>query len=232
MSARIYSKNLLQYRIKMAPKNLTYQKDEWQSVWKRQGLLTGIVNIGRDTYNWFFRRYLKQFITKDTRFLEVGCGTATLTLSLAPLMKELVGVDITQAAIELSNQHALEMGITNSHFVLGDCLNLQFKDEFDIVWSQGLMEHFEHPEKVAFEHYKATKPSGLTIISIPYKYSYHALWYILTRPKILRRFWPWTDIILIDKKRLLEIGRALTPQARVRTLQPFPLGIIILELPK
>ena len=216
----------------MSSKKLTYQKDEWQSVWERQGILTAIVNIGRDTYNWFFRRYLKKFISKETRFLEVGCGTATLTLSLAPLMKELVGVDIAQAALDLSRKHAEEMGVKNSKFEHGDCLNLPFKDEFDVVWSQGLMEHFEHPEKVAEEQYKSTKPGGLTIISIPYKYSYHALWYVLTRPKALRRFWPWTDIILIDKKKLLDIGRALTPKARVQTLQPFPLGIIILELPK
>jgi|ERR1035437_54984 2-polyprenyl-3-methyl-5-hydroxy-6-metoxy-1,4-benzoquinol methylase len=216
----------------MSPKNLTYQKNEWQSVWERKGILTAIVNLGRDTYNWFFRSYLKKFITRDTRFLEVGCGTATLTLSLAPLMKEFVGLDISTAAIELSRKHAEEMGVKNSTFVLGDCLNLPYTNEFDVVWSQGLMEHFEHPEKVASEHYKSTKPGGITIISIPYKYSYHALWYVLTRPKLLRRFWPWTDIILIDKKRLLEIGKKLTPKARVRFLQPFILGIIILELPK
>jgi len=213
-------------------KKLTYQKDEWQAVWKRPGLLTKIVGLGRDTYNYFFRKYLRKYISKETRFLEFGCGTATLALSLASEMKELVGVDIAPAAVEMSNKHALEMGAKNHRFELGDCLDTPYENMFDIVWSQGLMEHFEYPEKVASEHFKATKPGGITLISIPYKYSYHALWYVLTRPKILRRFWPWTDIILIDKKRLLKIGRELTPKARVHTLKPFPLGIIILELPK
>lgn len=213
-------------------KNLTYQKDEWQSIWTRRGWLTWLVNTGRHIYNWFFRRYLRKFISKNTRLLEVGCGTATLTLSLAPEIKDLVGVDITEAAIDLSRLHAKELGVTNSRFELGDCLSMPYRDEFDVVWSQGLMEHFDHTEKVAAEHYKATKTGGITLISVPYRYSYHALWYILTRPKFLQPLWPWTKQLFMDKKRLLAIGRTLTPQARVHFLQPFPLGIAILELPK
>ncbi|MDP2642163.1 MAG: class I SAM-dependent methyltransferase [bacterium] len=215
----------------MRTNNLTYQKDEWQNIWTRRGWLTAIVNIDRKTYNWFWRRHLRKFISKDTRLVEVGCGTATLTLSLAGEIKELVGVDITESAIELSRKHAKDLGVTNSRFELGDCLNLPYQDEFDVVWSQGLMEHFEHPEVVAAEHYKATKPGGTTLISVPYKYSYHTLWYVLTRPKFLRFLWPWTDILYMDKKRLTAIGKALTPKARVYFLQPFLLGIVILELP-
>jgi 2-polyprenyl-3-methyl-5-hydroxy-6-metoxy-1,4-benzoquinol methylase len=212
--------------------NLTYQKEEWQSIWRRRGWLTGIVNTGRKVYNWFFRRYLRKFISENTRLLEVGCGTATLTLSLAREIKGLVGVDIAEASVELSIKNAKELGVTNSRFELGDCLNLSYQDEFDVVWSQGLMEHFERPEEVAREHYKTTRPGGIALISVPYRYSYHAVWYILTRPKFLRPLWPWTEQLFLNKKQLLAIGQTLTPKARVHLLQPFPLGIIILELPK
>lgn len=198
----------------------------------RRGLLTKIIDIGRSIYNWFFRRYLRKFISRDSRLLEVGCGTATLSLSLAKDLRELVGIDITESAIELSRKHAEVLRVENARFELDDCLNLSYKDEFDVVWSQGLMEHFEHPEAVAAQHYKATRPGGITLISVPYRYSYHAFWYILTRPKLLRPLWPWTEQLFMDKKRLLAIGRTLTPHARVHFLQPFPLGIIILELPK
>ena len=212
--------------------NLTYQKKEWQDIWTRRGWMMRIIDMGRSIYNWFFRRYLRKFISKNTRLLEVGCGTATLTLSLANEIKELVGIDITEAAIELSGKHAVKMGVNNSRFELGDCLNLPYQDRFDVVWSEGLLEHFEYPEEVVIQHYKATKPGGITLIGVPYKYSYHALWYFLTRPKPLRFLWPWTEQIFLDKKRLLAIGRTLTPAASVHSLQPFPLGIIILELPK
>jgi 2-polyprenyl-3-methyl-5-hydroxy-6-metoxy-1,4-benzoquinol methylase len=216
----------------MKQNNLTYQKDEWQDIWKRRGILTSIIDGGRSIYNWFFRRYLRKFITRNTHFLEVGCGTSSLSLSLAKEMGELVGVDNAESAIELSRENATSMGIANSRFDLGDCLSLSYQDEFDVVWSQGLMEHFESPLEVAAQHFKVTKPGGITLISIPYRYSYHALWYILTRPKFLRFLWPWTEQIFYTKKQLLAIGKKITPQARTHFLQPFPLGIIILELPK
>lgn len=216
----------------MRTTKLTHQKGKWQNIWKRHGWLTAIVNVGRAAYNWFFRRYLRKFISKDTRLLEVGCGTATLTISLAKEMKELIGVDISEAAIAIADRNARNQKIINAEFELGDCLNLSYQDEFNVVWSQGLMEHFEDRRKVALEHYKATKPGGVALISIPYKYSYHKLWYVLTRPKFLRFLWPWTDQVFLDKKELLSIGRSITPKARTHFLEPFPLGLIILELPK
>ncbi len=211
---------------------LTHQKDAWQAIWKRQGILTTIVNQGRLVYNWFFRRYLRKYISKNTRLLELGCGTSTLTLSLADEIQELVGLDNAESALTLSRTLAANTGVTNSSFVYGDCLALQYHDEFDVVWSQGLMEHFEDPGKVAEQHYQATKPGGIALISVPYRYSYHMIWYMLTRPQLLRPLWPWTEQIFYNKAQLLEIGRKITPNARVHFLQPFPLGIVILELPK
>ncbi len=212
--------------------HLTHQREEWQDIWKRRGIITTIVDAGRQIYNWFFRRYLRKFISKNTRFLEVGCGTASLSLSLAGEIRELVGVDNAEAALELSRKRARDGGVENSTFELGDCLALQYENEFDVVWSQGLMEHFDDPVKVASEHYKAVKPGGIALLSIPYRYSYHTLWYKLTRPRFLRPLWPWTEQIFYTKKQLLEIGKKITPSARIHFLQPFPLGIIILELPK
>lgn len=216
----------------MGQERLTHQKEEWQNIWKRRGLFPFVIDTGRTIYNWFFRRYLRTYITKDKYLLELGCGTSSLTLSLASQVKGLVGIDNAESALERSQKSADQMGVTNSKFELGDCLALTYENQFDIVWSQGLMEHFEDPVKVATEHYKAARPGGIALISVPYKYSYHTLWYKITRPKFLRSFWPWTEQIFYDKKELLQIGRKITPKARTHFLQPFCLGIIILELPK
>lgn len=211
------------------PKKL---EQDWEAVWSREGLLSKAISHGRDIYNYFFRRFLRRYTRPKTRFLELGCGTATLTLSLAPELAQVIGIDISDEALRLSQRNADDLGVKNTVFLKGDCLNLQFENEFDIVWSQGLMEHFEHPELVAREHYKAAKKGGVALISVPYKYSYHTLWYALTRPKFFRRFWPWTDQVFLDKEELLKIGRMMTPLARVHLLKPTVLGIAVLELPK
>ena len=216
----------------MEQNHLTNQKKEWQDIWKRQGVFSTIIDAGRTIYNWFFRIYLRKYIHKDTRILELGCGTSSLTLSLAPELKEIVGIDNAESALERSQKDATKLGVTNCVFEYGDCLAVSHTDTFDIVWSQGLMEHFEDPVSVAVQHYKAVKPGGIALISVPYKYSYHTLWYKMTRPKFLRSLWPWTEQIFYDKAELLQIGRKITPKARTHFLQPFFLGIIILELPK
>jgi SAM-dependent methyltransferase len=223
------------FKLKKASMNqqkLTHQREAWQNIWKRRGVMNAVINAGRTVYNWFFRRYLRMFITPETRFLELGSGTATLALSIAPQIKELVGIDNAESAILLSRKNADAMNIQNSRFELADCLALPYENEFDVVWSQGLMEHFDDPVAVAAQHYKAAKSGGIALISIPYRYSYHAVWYFLTRPRFLRSLWPWTDQIFYTKAQLLDIGRKVTPLARTHFLQPFPFGIIILELPK
>ena len=70
--------------------------------------------------------------------------------------------------------------------VKGDCRNVPWSDTFDLVWSQGLVEHFTNTELIIREHFKATKPGGTVLISVPYTYSYLNIWYWLTRPKLAR----------------------------------------------
>ncbi len=208
------------------------QEAEWQRIWVREGLLTRMVNAGRHVYNYFFLRMFRRYLKPESRFLELGSGTSSLLIQIAPKIKEAVGLDITEASIRLSEDVAKRNGVTNAHFILGDCLTYPFKEEYDVVWSQGLMEHFQNPVDIAKSHFRALKPGGVALISVPYRYSYHHVWYILTRPKILRPFWPWTDQVFYNKKQLRRIGMQVTPKARAFLIQPLPLGLAILELRK
>lgn len=212
----------------------TEQAADWQGIWARRGVLDTIIDAGRSTYNFFFRRVLRRYFTKDSTVLELGCGRASLTLSLCPEFKELAGVDISDVAVAQAAAYAHEHGITNARFAVDDCTKLRVEEKFDFVWSQGLIEHFEDPTAVARAHYDALAPGGTVLLSVPYTYSYHALWYYGTRPKMLRRFWPWVGVEqrFFTHKQLREVGKAITPNSRVFLFQPFPLGLIFLEMHK
>lgn len=214
------------------PSNVETHKESWESIWKRQNIISGAVNSGRSFYNSFFTRLFRKHVTKDSSLLELGCGTSTLTLSFAPELRELIGLDISPESVRISRELAQAKGVTNATFVLGNCLDVPYKDRFDLVWSQGLMEHFDDPVAVAREHFKAVKPGGTVLISVPYRWSYFTLWYAVTRPRFLRRLWPWTEQTFFTKKRLREIGALITPDFKAYVLQPFLLGIVILELHK
>jgi ubiquinone/menaquinone biosynthesis C-methylase UbiE len=218
------------------PSNTEIHRDSWEEIWKRKNLMSMTIDTGREAYNSFFRRLIRRYITPGASLLELGCGTSTLTISLAPELGKLVGLDISPEALVLSRQKAAEKGVRNAEFVIGDCLNLssEYENRFDIVWSQGLMEHFDDPVTVARQHYRALKPGGTALISIPYRISFYTVWYKITRPQMLRSFWPWTEQVFFTKKQLRAIGAQVAPAGSYRTylLKPPFLGIAILELTK
>jgi SAM-dependent methyltransferase len=206
------------------------QAAEWEEIWERHGFFDRVIDAGRSVYNWFFRRVLGSYLSRDSSVLELGSGRASLTLSMAHGVKKLVGVDISPAAVAQAAADAKRRGLTNASFVLDDCTKLALAERFDFVWSQGLLEHFDDPLTVAREHYRMLAPGGVALLSVPYKNSYHTLWYKLTRPRFLRRFWPWTEQRFFDRKELLAVGKAVAPEARVYLMQPLPLGLVFLEL--
>ena len=204
----------------------------WDNIWARKNLWTSIIDLGRNIYNFFFKRVLRRYLSPKSRMLEIGCGSSTLSLSLASSIKELVGADISPEALDRSRREALNRGVSNVTFVLGDCRKLAFEPNFDFVWSQGLIEHFDDPGQIVGEHYRMLAPGGTALLSVPYKYSYHTLWYIITRPRLLRFLWPWTDQVFFSKQELLALGQQYCPSAQVFFLRPLFLGIVFLEMRK
>ncbi len=213
-------------------------KKDWNKVWLRGGLLTRLVSLGRNFYNLFFKNLLLKYIKPETNLIELGCGTAGLGLLLASNFDKYHGVDISPVIIESARNDARRKGIDNMTFSVADCRNLgqEYENKFDLAWSQGLIEHFDNPGVVVQSHIQAVKPGGTVLISVPYKYSYHVLWYKFTRPRILRRFWLWTEQRFFSHKELGELGRQSGFPYRVFLLPPsvlgFFLGIIILEISK
>lgn len=212
----------------------SHQDTIWNRVWARGGFSTAIVDVGRGVYNWFFRRVLRRYLASDILMLELGCGTSSLTISLAREVKKIIGLDISHEALELSKKNMELAGVHNMEFVHGDCLDVPYEGEFHFLWSQGLLEHFDDPLAVARQHFKAIRPGGTALMSVPYYYSYHNLWYIFTRPRFLRSLWLWPGVeqTFFTRKQLQEIGAHITPHARVFFLQPLLLGIVFLELKK
>jgi len=212
----------------------TEQAEQWQEIWERHNAVDTVIDCGRTVYNFFFRRILRKYLTNSSNMIELGCGRASLSLSLVPEIGSLTGADISDVAVTQANSYALRKGLRNTRFIVADCTNLgsDFDEKFDFSWSQGLIEHFDDSTAITGQHYTSLRPGGVALISVPYRYSYHNVWYTLTRPRLLRRFWPWTEQKFFDKKTLLALGKSITPHSRVFLLQPFPLGIVFLEMQK
>lgn len=216
--------------------HLDSSKEAWEGSWKNQVQgAAGIIIIGRKVYNYFLSRLLKKYINDQTDFLEFGCGAATFGVILAPQLKTYTGFDISETALIEARKNLEKSGVKNYHFEIKDITNFETDKKFGVVWSHGLIEHFEQPDKLIDTHLKACKDGGRVIISVPARHSYHHVWYFLTRPKLLRRFWPWPDQIWISKKifgqYMTRLENSYTSFKVVRP-QPWILGLIVLIIKK
>jgi SAM-dependent methyltransferase len=98
--------------------------------------------------------------------LEVACGAAHVAEQLAPLVRQVIGVDLTPALLAIGAERLREHGIANVALEEGDAEALPFVDEsFDVVVCRSSMHHFAHPDRAMAEMRRVTRPGGRVIIT-------------------------------------------------------------------
>jgi ubiquinone/menaquinone biosynthesis C-methylase UbiE len=105
------------------------------------------------------RDQLRSFVLPrgDERALDVGTGAGTLALALAPLVREVVGVDIVAELLERARDGAP----ANVSFVEGDATSLPFDPgSFDLVCTRRTLHHIARPELVVAQMARVTAPGG------------------------------------------------------------------------
>ena len=97
------------------------------------------------------------------RCLEVGCGRGSLSAYFADDDWDCSLLDLSSTAIDQAIKAFSENNLKGD-FQIGNCLNMPFDDSsFDIVFSIGLLEHFENLESVIAEQHRVLDSDGLFI---------------------------------------------------------------------
>jgi SAM-dependent methyltransferase len=105
------------------------------------------------------REQLRTFVLPngEERALDVGTGAGTLALALAPLVREVVGVDVVPELLESARRKAPP----NVTFVEADATRLPFEDEsFDLVCCRRTLHHVARPELAVAELTRVTRHGG------------------------------------------------------------------------
>src|SRR5579859_2044728 len=97
----------------------------------------------------------------DERAIDVGCGAGALALALAPLVREVVGVDRVPELLELARERAP----ANAQFVEADATSLPFDvASFDLAGTLRTLHHVRRPELVIAELARVARPGGRVLV--------------------------------------------------------------------
>ena len=95
------------------------------------------------------------------RVLEVGCGRGSLSAYFSDAGYDCSLLDISAQAIKIAKE-AFAQNQLDADFHVGDAENLQFdENSFDIVFSIGLLEHFEELDNVISEQIRILDQGGM-----------------------------------------------------------------------
>ncbi|MFH0801964.1 MAG: cobalamin-dependent protein [bacterium] len=145
--------------------------------------------------------------------LEVGCGTAIDSHYLSKIhgrTTRFTAADLSPEAVEVARRVGKVMS-SDIRLEVESAEKIPFEDErFDIVFSQGVMEHFRDPLPALKEQVRVLRKGGLLIVDVPQKYNPYTLY---KKKRIAKGTWEYGWETAYSYKELLAMGKKLDLEA-------------------
>lgn len=135
----------------------------------------------------FLDRILRE---RPKKILEAGCGSGIMSVFFSKRGIECAALDRDRTVLEQARKNAAELG-GRVAFIEGDIFGMDFRDqEFDLVFSQGVLEHFSDGDiqKAAREGLRVSRQLW---VSVPNRYYRHRDF----GDERLLRDWEWKKIL-------------------------------------
>jgi SAM-dependent methyltransferase len=130
----------------------------WNKEWEKQKLQHFI----DQRINTQILKIVRSGLFKGAKILEIGCVPARrLHFLQKHFQTQTYGLDYSLKGLFQSIKHG-------NHLVCSDLYHPPFKDEsFDLVYSLGVIEHFDDPSKVISKHLELVRKHGFILITVP-----------------------------------------------------------------
>ncbi len=138
--------------------------DNWRKLWTKRE-----IDEVYPTSEVLLENLLQIVDVKGLRILEVGAGSGRDSIRLAKKGAIVYVLDYIMESLDVVKTLA-EREHVAVHCILGDALALPIlPDTFDLVFHQGLLEHFRSPleMKLLQENHRILKSTGMALVDVP-----------------------------------------------------------------
>ncbi|MFH0777659.1 MAG: class I SAM-dependent methyltransferase [Candidatus Eisenbacteria bacterium] len=107
---------------------------------------------------------------EGAQILEVGAGSGRDSVSLVKAGGRVFVLDYVESSLSVVKEMARAEGV-DVQLVCADATNMPFRDgTFDVLFHQGLMEHFRDPSPLIEENRRILRKDGAILVDVPQRY--------------------------------------------------------------
>lgn len=163
----------------MTVKETQSNSANWDAWWSLK-----FYQYGHIHYVWYgflwraYKRLLQRTsLSSESHVLEVGCGSGEMSSRIAKRFGcSITVVDKSETAIALAAECFRQHNV-RADLVHGDIFDLKYREQFDLVHSEGLLEHFDEAEMTTLIrlHAEASREGGYVLTFVPTDSFFYAI---------------------------------------------------------
>jgi ubiquinone/menaquinone biosynthesis C-methylase UbiE len=145
----------------------------------RVGRFYSAIRYGFDLY----RSRVSEAV-RSRRVLEYGCGTGSLAFGMAAQARQVIGIDISDVAIDQARRAASLRGLKNVEFAVDNAEAMQLPDKYvDVIVGSGIVHHLDIPKSMS-EVRRVLCDGGVAIFAEPLAQNPVLNWYRDRTPEL------------------------------------------------
>ena len=107
---------------------------------------------------------MQNVLSPNMQVLELGCGTGTTSVHIAPYVNKIEAIDISEKMLEIAREKSIKAGIENISFTCGTLIGHNAEtDYFDAVLGLHVLHLLPDRQAVVSEIARILKPGGIFV---------------------------------------------------------------------
>ncbi|NOY57670.1 MAG: class I SAM-dependent methyltransferase, partial [Calditrichaeota bacterium] len=127
-----------------------HSKKVWEDFWQEKQEIEEVYSNS----DRIIKQIQQTVDVKGKLIMEVGAGSGRDSFKLIDAGAKVITLDYAESSLEVIKKLAQKSDVS-IFLIRGDAFHLPFKDNaLDVVFHQGLLEHFENPQDILAENYR------------------------------------------------------------------------------